>query len=186
MLNHMGTRVLETERLILRQFNNEDDIDFFHNVTSDEEVAKFMRWGAHKSVQDSREILDMWISGYDNNESYNWAVELKQSRNVIGYISLINIDNSNENCEVGFCIGKLWWNKGLVTEAFSEIINFAFKSVGFERLTGRHHVDNIASGKVMENCGLKYEGTLRKIFKINTGMLTDCKYYSILKGEFLH
>lgn len=49
------------------------------------------------------------------------------------------------------------------------MINFAYKEVGFERITGRHHVDNIASGRVMEKCGLKYEGTLRKIHKINTG-----------------
>lgn len=55
----------------------------------------------------------------------------------------------------------------------------------FERITGRHHVDNAASGRVMEKCGLKYEGTLRKIHKINTGSLVDCKYYSILKEEYV-
>ncbi len=144
-----------------------------------------MRWGSHKNIQDSKEKLEMWISGYDNNESYNWVIELKQTGNVIGYISLINIDNYNENCEVGFCIGKLLWNKGLVTEAFSEIIKFALESIEFERITGRHHVDNIASGKVMGKCGLKYEGILRKVFKINTGELTDCKCYSILRSELL-
>lgn len=49
----------------------------------------------------------------------------------------------------------------------------------FERITVRHHVDNIASECVMKKCWLKYEGTLRKIHKVNTGMLVDCKYYSI-------
>jgi ribosomal-protein-alanine N-acetyltransferase len=48
-------------------------------------------------------------------------------------------------------------------EAFSWVIKFAFKELVFERITGRHHVDNIASGRVMQKCGLKYEGTLRKI-----------------------
>jgi hypothetical protein len=73
----------------------------------------------------------------------------------------------------------------LQNEAFSALINFAFKEVGFERITGRHHVDNSASGRVMEKCGLQYEGTLRKIHRINTGSLVDCKYYSILKEEYV-
>lgn len=127
----------------------------------------------------------MWITEYDNNENYNWAIELKEKGCIIGSLALMNIDNHNENCEIGYSIGKEWWNKGIMTEAFSEVIKFAFKEVGFERITGRHHVDNIASGSVMKKCGLIYEGTLRNIHKINTGVLVDCKYYSILKEEFI-
>jgi ribosomal-protein-alanine N-acetyltransferase len=97
----------------------------------------------------------------------------------------MSIDNHNENCEIGYCIGRKFWNRGIVTEAFLAIIEFAFKDVGFIRITGRHDVENPASGRVMEKCGLKYEGTLRKINKNSTGVLVDCKYYSILKEEWV-
>lgn len=185
MLSHIGTKTLETQRLILRQFKEEDAKDMFNNWACDEEVTKFLTWQPHSTIEVSQELLKFWIDEYSNNEFYNWAIELKENGSVIGSISLINIDTHNENCEIGYCIGKLWWNKDIMTEAFKKIINFAFKEVGFERITGRHQIDNIASGCVIKKCGLEYEGTLRKVHKINTGMLVDCKYYSILKDEYL-
>ncbi|MGV8981698.1 GNAT family N-acetyltransferase [Clostridium sp.] len=76
------------------------------------------------------------------------------------------------------------WNKGIMTEVFLGIIEFAFNEIGFQRITGRHDVANTASGQVMNKCGLKHEGTLKKINKNNSGILVDCKYYSILKDEY--
>jgi len=73
-----------------------------------------------------------------------------------------------------------------LTEAFSKIIKFAFDEIGFQRIAARHDVDNQASGRVMEKCNLMYEGTLRKISRNNRGNLVDCKYYSILRDEYLN
>ena len=186
MLKHIGTQKLETERLILRKFKEDDAVDMFKNWASDSEVTKYLTWSAHSTVEVSRQITDLWVSEYCNMEHYQWAIELKEIGEVIGSIGLVNIDNDNENCEIGYCMGKAFWGKGIMTEAFSEIINFLFKEIGFERLGARHDVDNPASGRVMEKSGLKYEGTLRKSCRDNKGNLVDCKYYSILKDEFLH
>ena len=185
MINHKGTISLETERLRLRKFTEEDAEDMYNNWASDTEVTKYLTWPAHSSIEVSKKVIDMWIDNYKDMEYYQWAIELKEIRQVIGTISLMNIDNNIENCEVGYCIGRKFWNKGITTEAFSSIINFAFNQVGFERITARHHVDNSASGRVMEKCGLKYEGLLRKISRNSSGELVDCKYYSILKDEYL-
>ena len=73
-----------------------------------------------------------------------------------------------------------------MTEAFSKIIKFAFDEIGLQRIAARHDVDNQASGRVMEKCNLMYEGTLRKISRNNRGNLVDCKYYSILRDEYLN
>lgn len=185
MLKHIGTKTIETERLILRQFKEADATDMFNNWASDDTVTKFLSWPTHSDIEVSKELLKMWVNEYRNEEHYNWAIEIKENESVIGSIGLMNIDNNIENCEIGYCISRAFWNKGVMTEAFSAIINFAFKEVGFERITGRHHVENIASGRVMKKCGLKYEGTLRKIHRINTGSLVDCKYYSILKEDYI-
>lgn len=185
MLNHMGTKKLETERLILRRFEENDYIDMFNNWASDAEVTKYLTWPTHISIEISKEIVYLWMKEYSKVENYQWAIELKDDGRVIGSIALLNIDNHNENCEIGYCIGREFWNKGITTEAFSTIIEFAFNDVSFKRITGRHDVDNPASGIVMEKCGLKYEGTLRKINKNSDGALVDCKYYSILIEEFL-
>lgn len=184
-MNHLGTIRLETDRLILRQFKEEDYLDMYNNWASDGEVTRYLTWFAHSCEGLTRTVISIWIKNYENKESYQWAIELKDSGNVIGNISLLNIDNHNENCEIGYCIGRQFWNKGIITEAFSKIIDFAFKEVGFQRITGRHDIDNPASGRAMEKCGLKFEGTLRSINRNNKGILVDCKYYSILKEEYL-
>ena len=186
MLKHIGTQKLETERLILRKFKEEDAVDMFNNWASDSEVTKYLTWPAHSSIEVSKQITKLWIADYSNIECYQWAIELKDIGEVIGRIGLVDIDNNNENCEIGYCMGKAFWGKGIMTEAFSELINFLFKEIGFQRITARHDVDNPASGQVMEKCGLKYEGTLRKILKNNKGILVNCKYYSILREEFLY
>ena len=185
MLKHIGTQKLETERLILRKFKEEDAVDMFNNWASDSEVTKYLTWSAHSTVEVSKQITDLWVSEYSNVEHYQWAIELEEIGEVIGSIGLVDLDNNNENCEIGYCIGKAFWGKGIMSEAFSELISFLFKEIGFQRIAACHDVDNPASGHVMEKCGLNYEGTLRKILRNNKGTLVDCKYYSILRDEYL-
>jgi Acetyltransferases, including N-acetylases of ribosomal proteins len=183
LLNHVGTKVIETERLILRPFKVWDAEDMYNNWASDEEVTRYLTWPTHKTIETTKRTIESWTNDYSNNQNYNWAIELKETCKVIGSMSLMNIDNRNENCEVGYCISRKLWGQEITTEAFKAVIKLAFNEVGFERITGRHDIENVASGKVMEKCGLQYEGVLRKINKNNKGILVDCKYYSILKEE---
>ncbi|MBH1941005.1 GNAT family N-acetyltransferase [Mobilitalea sibirica] len=183
MLNHIGTKTLETNRILLRTFQEEDVKDMYENWASDDEVTKYLTWPTHKDMKVTESIVSMWLSKYSELDNYHWAIVLKDSKKVIGTISLMNIDNHNLSCEVGYCIGRPWWNQGLVTEVFKEVIRFGLLVVGFERITARHDVVNAASGRVMEKCGLQYEGTLRKVLKNGKGELVDCRYYSILKSE---
>ena len=85
--------------------------------------------------------------------------------------------------EIGYCIGIEWWNKKIVSEAFSAIISFAFRKMNVNRIVARHDTNNPYSGKVMIKCGLKYEGTLRQADWNNQGII-DVVYYSILASEY--
>lgn len=184
MLKHQGTQKLETDRLVLRKFKEEDASDMFTNWTSDSEVTKYLSWSAHSSVEISKQLIGMWVDSYNNMEHYQWAIELRETGDVIGNISLLEINNNAENCEVGYCIGKAFWNKGIMTEALSKVIQFSFNEIGFQHIAARFDVNNFASGRVMEKCNLIYEGTLRKITRDNMGHFVDCKYYSILTDEY--
>lgn len=140
---------------------------------------------SHCDIDITKNIIDIWIKNYINLESYQWVIEIKEKRKIIGSISLINIDNILEKCEIGYCIGKEYWNQGIVTEAFKAIIKFAFKEIEFNRIGGQHVVGNQASGRVMEKCGLQYEGHHRDITKNNQDEFVDCKVYSILRDEYI-
>lgn len=186
MINHKGTKILESYNFILRPFTFNDAIDMYYNWASDRDVTKFLTWEEHYDIIKTKKVINCWENSYVNSDYYNWAIEEKQSNNVIGSINLMNIDNINENCEMGFCIGRKFWNKGIMTEVVNVILNFAFAEVRFKRITARRHIDNIASGMLLKKCNFVYEGTLRKVLKDKRGTLIDCKYYSILSSEFIY
>lgn len=184
MLTHKGTQRIETERLILRPFTLSDANDMFKNWASDDEVTKYLTWPTHSSIEVSEMIIDSWVAAYEDSRYYQWAIELEESHEVIGSISLMNVDDEKECGEIGYCIGRRYWNQGIVTEAFQALIPFCLNEIGIERLVARHDVNNPASGRVMQKCFLTYEGTLRKVEKNSQGEFIDCCYYSILKDEY--
>ncbi|MGO1368217.1 MAG: GNAT family N-acetyltransferase [Senegalia sp. (in: firmicutes)] len=185
MLNHKGTIVLETERLILRPFKEEDAGKIYSGWATDTDVTRYVTWKPHKSIEETKELIKMWMEENKDLENYHWVIENKENKTVIGTIGIFGVDNKNENSEIGYCIRKDYWNKGITTEAAKEIINYGLTKVGFARITGRHEIENSASGKVMEKCGFKYEGTLRKVIKNSRDKFVDLKYYSILKDEVI-
>lgn len=178
-----GTVLLETDRLILRKFKYSDAEYMFKNWGSDPKVSKFLSWSTHSDVNVSQKIINNWIEEYNNN-IYNWAIELKSIHEAIGAISIVELDQASEACEIGYCISSRYWNEGFTSEAFKAVINYLFKEVHINRIAAKHDIDNPASGRVMKKCGLTYEGTLRESKKIK-GKLGSFAVYSILKSEWI-
>ena len=73
-MNHIRTKTIETSRLILRRFKKDDSKDMFKNWASDNKVTKYLSWEAHENIKKSEDIISMWISNYDDNTVYNWAI----------------------------------------------------------------------------------------------------------------
>ena len=184
MLNHIGTNKIETDRLLLRKVTMDDVHSIFNNWAKDPENVKYVTWQAHKSIEETKKIVSSWISEYENLNCYRWMITLKETNEVIGGIDVVMLFESFECCEIGYILSKKYWNKGIMTEAFHEVLKYLFKKVGFHRIQAKHHVANPASGRVMEKNGLKYEGILRKICKNNNGVWVDAALYSIIDNEF--
>ena len=183
-MNHLGTRELATERLTLRRFEIEDAENMFYNWANDPEVTKYLTWPAHSSVEVTEGIVKDWVSQYDNNNYYQWAIELNDLEQPIGSISAVKVDDEIESVEIGYCIGKRFWNQGYTTEALKEIIRFFIVEVGAGRVAARHDTNNPNSGKVMASAGMEYEGTLRRADKNNQG-ICDCAYFSKIRSAAL-
>ena len=158
----------------------ESDAPILYKWASDPDVGPRAGWTPHKSVEESLQVIRTLFSDTTNT----WAIELKENHQAIGSISLMNVDDEKECGEIGYCIGRRYWNQGIVTEAFQALIPFCLNEIGIERLVARHDVNNPASGRVMQKCFLTYEGTLRKVEKNSQGEFIDCCYYSILKDEY--
>ena len=182
-MKHCGTQTLETERLILRPFREDDAQAMYDNWASDPEVTKYLTWPVHTSAEASRGLLRDWESRYAEPDYYNWTITLKAQGDMpIGSIAVVHKDDSTEMVHIGYCIGKAWWKQGIMSEALAALIRFFFEEVGINRIESRHDPRNPGSGKVMLKCGMQYEGTHREADCNNQGRC-DCAMYAILARD---
>jgi ribosomal-protein-alanine N-acetyltransferase len=184
-MTHKGIVTLETERLILRRFTQEDAEPMFRNWCADADVTKFLMWKTHESIEETRRVLhDVWLSKYDQPDFYQWAIEPKSLHEPIGSIGVVENSDETQMVHIGYCIGKAWWHKVYTSEALTALIRFFFEEVGANRIESRHDPRNLNSGKVMTKCGLQYEGTHRQSDINNQGGFCDAAYYAILAEDY--
>lgn len=183
MLVHKGTQKIETERLILRKFKPSDSEYMFKNWATDSEVCKFLSWNPHSGLSETEQVVENWINTYMYDNYYNWAIELKEIGEIIGQISIMNLNEAYYSCEVAYNIGRIFWGKEIMSEALRAVIIYMIKDIGINRLEAKHDTKNPASGRVMQKSGMKYEGTMRQV-KINKhGYFYDLAIYSVLKSD---
>lgn len=181
-MQNRGTKTLETDRLILRRFRQEDAERMFQNWASDPEVAEFLTWSPHADINVTKALLCDWINRYPNLSYYNWVMELKDGEEIIGNISVVKLDEKIEAAEIGYCMGKAWWGQAFMPEALKAVTAFLFDEVGLNRVAACHDSNNPKSGRVMVKAGMKLEGVLRASGRNRYG-LYDKVWYSILKDE---
>lgn len=183
-MKHLGTKVLETERLILRPFTINDAEKMYENWASDDEVTKYLTWPTHENVAGTKGILETWIAKYKESDFYLWAITLKAyGDDPIGSISVVWQEDDVEVVGIGYCLGQKWWKQGIMSEALNELIRFFFEEVGVNRIESHFDTNNPNSGKVMQKCGMKYEGTLREADLNNQGRC-DKVMYAILASDY--
>ncbi|MBQ3795743.1 MAG: GNAT family N-acetyltransferase [Butyrivibrio sp.] len=182
-MNKTGTKRLETDRLILRRFAVDDAEDMYKNWASDAKVTEFLTWAPHPNADFTRQLLKEWISKYEDDEYFNWVIELKEKGQVIGNISVVHFDERIEAAEIGYCMSKSYWGQGIMAEALRAVIDYLFDVVELNRVAACHDVNNAKSGRVMEKAGMKLEGTLRATGRNNKGILYDKVWHSIIKSD---
>ena len=106
-MEHKGTTVITSKRLLLRRFVIEDAEAMFHNWASDPDVCRFLTWPPHPDVNVTRRILQNWITSYAQPNFYQWAIALQEHpHNVIGSISVVAQNEELDLVHIGYCLGK--------------------------------------------------------------------------------
>ena len=181
-MNKAGTQRIETQRLILRRFRVEDAENMYHNWASDPEVTRFLTWPEHASVEVTKSLLSLWVSRYEDGDYFNWAMEYKETGEVIGNISVVKLIEEIAAAEMGYCMGKAYWGQGLMPEALKAVMEYLFDVVGLNRIAASHDVNNPKSGRVMDKAGMKQEGILRAAGKNNLG-ICDVVMHSAIRAD---
>jgi RimJ/RimL family protein N-acetyltransferase len=169
--------------MIIRPLKEEDAGSVYLNV-KDPEIAKwtiniphpYPKDGALSFIKKSHESL---LKGL----SFDLGLEMKIESKVIGIMALLNLDWKHKNAELGYWVGKKYWNKGLATEAAQKMVDFGFKRLKLHRISARCFLNNDASRRVMEKVGMLQEGVFRKEV-CKEGEFIDLVYYAVLREEW--
>ena len=174
---------LETERLILRDFVEEDWQDV-HEYGSDPEVVKFMPFGPN-TEQDTRNFLQGVIAHQKENprQDFNFALIVKSSHKLIGACAISIRNAENREGELGYILNRHFWRQGYMTEAAGKAIEFGFEHLKLHRIFANCDPANTGSYRVMEKNGMQREGCLRK-HRLFKGVWRDFLLYAILEDEW--
>lgn len=161
--------VLKTKRLVLRKISLADYRDMYE-YAKQPRVTKYLLWNEHESEEHTYDYIRSVISAYKKGDFFDWAVTLADSGKMIGTCGFTSFDFEHGRVEVGYVLNPEYWNMGIGTEAVGAVIEFAFNEFDANRVEAHFIEGNNASLRVMEKCGMTFEGIHRQ--------------YMLVKGEY--
>lgn len=173
----MDTPTLETQRLILRKFT-ENDLEALYQIYSDEQVNEFLPWFPLRTLEETTAFYKKQLAGGDSQKgACHYAIYLKKDDYPIGYIN-VSADDSHD---LGDGLRKEFWHKGIVTEAGKAVVEQLRKD-GVPYITATHDVNNPRSGGVMKRLGMKYQYSYKEQWQPKDMLVTFRMYQLNLDG----
>ena len=148
---------LETTRLLIRDFI-EPDLDAVYAYGSDPEVVRYMAF-PRSTLAGTREHIArcMALAAEQPRRGYDMGIALRSTGEIIGGITLGVFDRAAGEAAFSYLLNRAMWGQGYATEALSEMLRFGFTQLGLRRIADSCAVENVASARVMEKCGLRLE-----------------------------
>lgn len=152
----MNIPTIETERLILRPFN-ENDLDAFFQIYSNQKINQFLPWYPVKTKEEAKQFYE---ERYAHSQDYRYAICLKENNVPIGYVN-VSMDDSHD---FGYGLLEEYWRQGIVSEASRAVIK-QLKKDGLRYITATHDIHNPHSGYVMKSIGMTYQYTYEELWQ---------------------
>ncbi|HML99820.1 MAG TPA: GNAT family N-acetyltransferase [Bacilli bacterium] len=147
--------IIDTDRLLLRPFQEGDALFFYINIASDYRVTKYLLWPPTQNMEEMELMLEQWIKDSQESFSYRFALLEKNSFEVIGMINIVEIDYQTETMEIGYMLAHRKWNKGYMREGLEAVMNFLFQKVKVKGIKASVFVNNISSLRLLKNLGFQ-------------------------------
>lgn len=154
--------ILETDRLILRRWEERDAESLFE-YAQDPDVGPIAGWPPHKNVKESLDVIKNVFTGAEC-----YAICEKSSNKAIGAIELklsgcTDMTERDDECELGYWLGKPFWGRGYVPEAAKEILRHGFEDIGMTTIWCGYYDGNVKSKRVQEKVGFVYHHTCEEV-----------------------
>lgn len=176
---HKGTKILESDRLILRQLKESDAEEIYNGFINQKEFLYYAN-KKRRTLEEEKSSLINIDNKYKSKNYYNWIITRKDDNKIIGSINL-RVEEINEMVEFNYAIDNRYTKNGYMTEALNLVKNYCLNELKVNRFQGGCCIENIASKRVMEKCGMQCEGILRKYIVLNDGY-HDMYMFSIINN----
>ena len=174
----MNTPTIETQRLILRRFT-QDDARALYQILSDEEVNTFLPMFPLKTMEEANAYIQkQYLDTYQEPFGYRYAVCLKTDHIPIGYVQV----SSSESHDFGYALRKDIWHKGIITEAGRAVVE-ELRNSGMPFITATHDIKNPRSGEVMKKLGMIYQYSYEEQWQPKNIPVTFRMYQLNFDGE---
>jgi ribosomal-protein-alanine N-acetyltransferase len=171
--------ILETERLLMRQFWVEDAADLFV-MRSDPEVMRYIPRPLAVTVHDAAAVIQVVNDFIEKDEKINWAITAKSTGKVIGMIGYVNMKPAHFRGEVGYSLSRDWHRKGIMREALARVLRYGFEHIDFHSVEAIIDAENIASGNLLLATGFVQEAFFNEDFYFN-GQFRNSIHYGMLR-----
>ena len=157
---------ITTGRLFLRKIAVQDAEDMFAYARLPQ-VTRYLTWYEHPDLLYTKRYITFLQRKYHAGEFYDFAVIHRAEDKMIGTCGFTKLDAVHLTGEIGYVFHPAYWQQGFATEAVRAVIRFGFETLGLHRIEARFMNDNFASRRVMEKCGMTFEGMHRGLMQIN-------------------
>lgn len=175
------TSVIETPRLKLRLVRESDLTDLMA-VNGDDLVTRHLPYATWQSMADAQAWFERMQQLQSSGAAQQCVVIRKEDHRIIGSCLLFRYEEGSARAELGYVLGRAHWGQGLMCEALSGLISFAFSDLALRRLEAEVNPENHASVKLLTRLGFTREGLLRKRW-VAKGEAYDVEIFGLLKGE---
>lgn len=151
--------ILQTERLYLRNFC-EQDLEDLYKIYSEDEVMKYIGRGGALNKEQSLKMINIQSEKFYKEKNYCiWALAEKSGGKLIGHCGFSDLPE-NYGTEIAYLISREYWNKGYATEIAMETLKYGFEILNFKTIYALSYPQNKASVNVLKKIGMKQNGIL--------------------------
>ena len=177
--------VLRTERLLLREVTSKDAPWYFRHFNT-WEIVDGQEYPGPKDMKTARlELKFYFTDNFTKGTGIRWGVTLKGSDELIGSAGLYKWTKKTSQAETGYDLDPKYWGQGIMTEAMTTIIQYAFDKMKANRIEAMVSPRNGNSQKLVRALGFRKEGVLRE-HDFYKGKFTDDYLFALLKRDWRH
>lgn len=154
---------IPTERLVLRKIEENDGVALFEGYASDDRATRYLSWPTNTKPSETIGYARLAIRLWDEGSQFTYSLVERSENRVVGSVSVRRFRSELPfHLELGYCISKSYWGRGLASEAARALIDHAFSLPAIYRISAFVHPENGASLRVLEKLGLEREVLLKR------------------------